>query len=212
MTWDDVLKIAAAVFAGVGGISGIIILAVKFASNIIAKRLEERYTLRLNKELEEYKSALENKNYISNVRFDREFEMYQELSEKNITLVYGIGEAVLITRGIYEDDPYRVDKHVEKLYISLNNAELTTKKYAAFIDEELFNKFHELQEQAAYICKLFNFWHMNTDGVLNLKEEKYTRETAKEAIETKQKVLSNLSDAIIKDMRNYLNHLVVIGG
>ena len=118
MTWDDVLKIAAAVFAGVGGISGIIILAVKFASNIIAKRLEERYTLRLNKELEEYKSTLENKNYISNVRFDREFEMYQELSEK----------------------------------------------------------------------------------------------TSKEAIETKQKVLSNLSDAIIKDMRNYLNHLVVIGG
>ena len=37
-------------------------------------------------------------------------------------------------------------------------------------------------------------------------------ETAKEAIETKQKVLSNLSDSIIKDMRNYLNQLVVIGG
>ncbi len=212
MTWDDVLKIAATVFASVGGISGIIILAVKFSSNVIAKRLEERYTLRLNKELEEYKSALENKNYISNVRFDREFEMYQELSEKNITLVYGIGEAVLILRGLYKEEPDRIDKHIDNLCISLNNAELTTKKYAAFIDEELFNKFHELQEQATDICMLFNFWNMNTDGVLNLKEEKYTRETAKEAIEKKQKVLSNLSDAIIKDMRNYLNHLVVIGG
>ena len=212
MTWDDVLKIAATVFASVGGISGIIILAVKFASNIIAKRLEERYTLRLNKELEEYKSALENKNYISNVRFDREFEMYQELSEKNITLVYDIGEAVLILRGLYKEEPARIDKHIDKLCISLNNAELTTKKYAAFIDEDLFYKFHELQEQAKDICMLFNFWNMNTDGVLNLKKERYTRKTAKEAIETKQKVLSNLSDAIIKDMRNYLNHLVVIGG
>lgn len=210
MTWDDVIKVMLAALASVGGISGVIVLAVKFASNMIAKRLEERYTLKLNKELAEYKSALENKKYISNVRFDREFEMYQELSEKNLTMVYNIGESVFVVRGLYDDNPSRILKHLEKVYESLNIAEFTTKKYAAFIDEELFDKFQELQKQTKIICKLFNFWCTGDNAIYSLQNEKYTRETAKNAIEEKQKTLSNLSDSIIKDMRNYLDNLTIL--
>ena len=54
MTWDNVLKIVTAALASVGGISAVIILAVKWSSGIIAKRLEERYSLKLSKELEAY--------------------------------------------------------------------------------------------------------------------------------------------------------------
>ncbi len=80
MEWNDIWKIVLGVVAGFGGISGIIILVIKFASNMIATRLQEKYTLQLNKELEKYKSALDSKTYISKTKFDAEFEIYRRLS------------------------------------------------------------------------------------------------------------------------------------
>lgn len=41
MTWDGVLKIIMATLASVGGISAVIVLAVKYSADFIAKRLEE---------------------------------------------------------------------------------------------------------------------------------------------------------------------------
>ena len=61
---DKIGEIILVILTSVGGISGIIIIAVKFCSNIIAKRLEEKYSLKLSKELELFKSNIENKIYI----------------------------------------------------------------------------------------------------------------------------------------------------
>ena len=58
---NDIVEIVLGVIAGVGGISGIILAGIKLSANTIAKRLEEKYTLKLNKELERYKSNLDNK-------------------------------------------------------------------------------------------------------------------------------------------------------
>jgi hypothetical protein len=61
MTWKDIIL---AVIASAGGIGGIIFLTIKFSANIIAERLEKKYTLKIDKELEKYKSSLESKIYI----------------------------------------------------------------------------------------------------------------------------------------------------
>ena len=61
---DKIGEIILVILTSVGGISGIIIIAVKFCSNIIAKRLEEKYSLKLSKELELFKSNIENKIYM----------------------------------------------------------------------------------------------------------------------------------------------------
>lgn len=81
MTWDSVLKIVAAALTSVGGIGAVIIITIKWSAGIIAKRLEERYSLKLSKELETYKSKIESKTYISKTKFDAEFKLYQELSK-----------------------------------------------------------------------------------------------------------------------------------
>lgn len=38
MSWADIWKIILAALASVGGVAGLIVLAIKFASNIIAER------------------------------------------------------------------------------------------------------------------------------------------------------------------------------
>lgn len=75
--FDKIGEIILGILASVSGISGIIILAVKFSGNIIAKRLEEKYSLKLSKELELFKSNIENKKYISRTKFDTEFQIFK---------------------------------------------------------------------------------------------------------------------------------------
>lgn len=53
----------------------IVSATVRFTSEKIAERLEKKYKLRLNKELEEFKNKLENKSYVSKTRFDTEFSI-----------------------------------------------------------------------------------------------------------------------------------------
>ena len=81
MEWDDIWKIVLGVITSLGGFSVIFIAVIKFSSDIIAKRLEEKYTLKLNKELEKYKSNLDNKIYITKTKFDAEFSIYRDLSK-----------------------------------------------------------------------------------------------------------------------------------
>ena len=55
-----ILEIVLGVLASFGGITGILILALKLSSKIIIDRLEDNYKQRLNKELEKYKTVLNN--------------------------------------------------------------------------------------------------------------------------------------------------------
>ena len=58
MSWADIWKIILAALASVGGVAGLVVLAIKSASNIIAERLSQNYELKLQKELEAFKSTL----------------------------------------------------------------------------------------------------------------------------------------------------------
>ena len=49
---DNIWQIVLGVIASVGGIGSVILIIIKFSVNTIAKHLEERYSLKLNKELE----------------------------------------------------------------------------------------------------------------------------------------------------------------
>ncbi len=80
-----------AVLAGLGGTSGLILLIVKWSSTLITEKIQKDYDLKLkekfesykaeiDKELEKHRSALGNKNYITQKKFDVEFEMYRKRS------------------------------------------------------------------------------------------------------------------------------------
>lgn len=87
----------------------------------------------------------ERESYVNKRRFDKEFEIYQELSDKNLTAVYDAGLTVPIVRGMYSNTPDKIINHIEKIGESMDEAEFLNKRYAPFIDKKLFSDY-EVQE------------------------------------------------------------------
>lgn len=154
MNWQEIGSIVLAAVASVGGIGGIIVLAVKFSANIIADRLEKKYSLQLEKELEQYKSNLENKIYISKTKFDTEFGIYRELSKAFFDMVKNVG--FLFPPGLakYPADEEQRQEYEHNLYkaavASTVLAQDTLNANAPFIPEGLFKKYDELLD----LCRL----------------------------------------------------------
>ena len=87
MDIHEVWSVTGAILASVGG-AGVIICAVAgFVSTRLANRLDAKYSQRLNKELEKYKNGLEQRRYVTKAQFDREFDIYHQLSEKFFSMI-----------------------------------------------------------------------------------------------------------------------------
>ena len=104
MTWDEVIKIALAAIGGVAGIGLVIGAVVKFSADFIAERLAAKYELKLNKEMESFKSGLERKNHISRAMFEKEFTIYQDLINK----FYDAYAHIEILNGIQNTDKRKI--------------------------------------------------------------------------------------------------------
>lgn len=73
MLVKDILAIASSILLSVGG-SGVIICSVsRFLAERIVKRIDSKYQLMLDQELEKYRSLLDQRIYVSQTQFDNEF-------------------------------------------------------------------------------------------------------------------------------------------
>ena len=81
IAWIKVLKIVAGVIAALGGGGAIVAGLSSWIGKVWADRLMVEEKAKYEKELERMTKQLERKNYVSKVRFDAEFAMYQELSK-----------------------------------------------------------------------------------------------------------------------------------
>lgn len=213
MSWDNVWKIALTVVASFGGIAGIIAIVIKFCANQITDRLNAKFEASLNKELEKYKSSLSKSEHVSKERFDREFTMYQELSEKHMTMVYDMGAAVMITRGAKYPGYEKTSDFVHLAAKHLDEAEMMNKRYAPFISKEIYENYKELGIQAYSILSLLDLWDMfdkQMTPVINYNNQPYSKARTKEEIEDRQKTLSKLSDDILDKLRDYLSGLEAV--
>lgn len=191
MSWNDVWKIVLAAVTSVGGVSAIIIFSVKFASNIIAKRLEDIYSKKLERELEKYKSELDKKNYVSKARFDKEFIIYQELSEKTLILLKETAQLKIIDLQVNQEDLKR--------YIELTNLIedyiITNAKYAPFIPKKIYCSFIEIGDSLMHriraIQKAINEAKENNEKKAFVKDDNLEDVTEK-AIDELREYLSNL--------------------
>lgn len=207
--WNEILKIVVGVVASVGSIGGIIVLVIKFSVELIAKRLEEKYTLRLNKELEKYKSSLNNKIYISKTKFDTEFNIYRELSKAFFDMVKDVNSMIPI--GLVSDP---ADKEVKKKYENecYDSARKTVVlaqdilvSNAPFISNEIFEKYNEILKLARQ--QLFAFerrWNLSIIGSQKDKE-KFTDNDYLRGNEIQEKFTD-----LIKSVREYLAKLDVL--
>lgn len=142
------MEIVVGVLASFGGITGILILALKASSKIIIDRIEDRYKQKLNKELEKYKIILGNKTYISKTKFDTEFGIYRELSKSFCDMVKEI--SVLIPSGLtytLANEEARKKAESEQYIKAMNStvkAQDTLNSNIPFISEEIYKGYNNI--------------------------------------------------------------------
>ena len=76
---DQVWKICLNLVGAIGGIGVIFIMVVKFSSNLIADKLQKKYDLKLNEELERYKANIENRKLVLKSNKNHKYERLKEI-------------------------------------------------------------------------------------------------------------------------------------
>ena len=216
---ETIIKFLNDVIAEAGGIALVSLILIKFFGRKIVDAVASKYEQVLTKQLELYKSNLNDKEHISKTRFDKEFEIYLELSQKNLTLVYDVGEMTLTARAIAENSPEITEKEIEEIMEktcnALNEADFSNKQYAPFIDKDVYEDYHKLSELGEEIFQLFKRYtskdpDFQSEFVFTYHGEEYrSKQDFLNAINCKQKQLSKLSDEILDRLRNYLKSLDV---
>ena len=185
---DIIMEVALACVISAGGIGGIIIAVVKLSVASIEKRFERKYT----EKFAVFKSDIDKKQYISQVRFDAEFEIYKQLSRK-------YGELVLqIMVKASNIDKYKLDDMQEKEMGEINYLayQAVSELYssAPFIQEDIYNDFLNIYEMSR---KLLVQW--------GEEQKSSTNETKNDVCEANE-IYQKYNDTIVK-VREYTSKL-----
>lgn len=207
--WDELWKIVLGVVTSVGGIGVVIVAAVKFSTEIIAKRLEEKYTLKMNKELEKYRVGLDNKIYISKTKFDTEFAIYRELSKSFFLMMKDITRMIPAGYAEYPADKDDREKYENELYDKALKSTVSAQDYLycniPFIPEEFEKAYLEVlslcQQQLAVFELRWNVGYMATDE----EKKRFSREDFQRSRDIREK-----HDALTRAVRAYLAKLDVL--
>lgn len=185
---DIIMEVALACVISAGGIGGIIIAVVKLSVASIEKRFERKYT----EKFAVFKSDIDKKQYISQVRFDAEFEIYKQLSRK-------YGELVLqIMVKASNIDKYKLDDMQDKEMGEINYLayQAVSELYssAPFIQEDIYNDFLNIYEMSR---KLLVQW--------GEEQKSCTNETKNDVCEANE-IYQKYNDTIVK-VREYTSKL-----
>jgi hypothetical protein len=203
LSWNIILQIVLSILASIGGIGFVVIVVIKFCSNIIADKLSKKYELRLNKELENFKNKLDKINFITKTRFDTEFSIYRELSRSFFVMAKAI--SVMIPDGLAK---VPVDENEQKEYekqvysdarLCVVSAQDALCQNAPFIPISFFEQFNQILELCRKQIVVFDYFFSSKDSKY-LEFEDYKRTT-----EIKEK-LNVLNDSI----RTHLSALEII--
>ena len=184
---DIIMEVALACVISAGGIGGIIAV-VKLSVASIEKRFERKYT----EKFAVFKSDIDKKQYISQVRFDAEFEIYKQLSRK-------YGELVLqIMVKASNIDKYKLDDMQDKEMGEINYLayQAVSELYssAPFIQEDIYNDFLNIYEMSR---KLLVQW--------GEEQKSSTNETKNDVCEANE-IYQKYNDTIVK-VREYTSKL-----
>ena len=185
---DIIMEVALACVISAGGIGGIIIAVVKLSVASIEKRFERKYT----EKFAVFKSDIDKKQYISQVRFDAEFEIYKQLSRK-------YGELVLqIMVKASNIDKYKLDDMQDKEMGEINYLayQAVSELYssAPFIQEDIYHDFLNIYEMSR---KLLVQW--------GEEQKSSTNETKNDVCEANE-IYQKYNDTIVK-VREYTSKL-----
>ena len=148
------------------------------------------------------KYQYEMEQYISHTRFDMEFEIYKELSEKVVTLVsYCLSlfskefDYSSIGTPSQNDDDF--SKH-NKIVTLLNDANEAINKYAVFIPEKWYEKF----DQIKVLCR--KQLDASGDYILDGKIGNRTIRSIKNECKKRNRQINNVFDELVNELREYI--------
>ena len=206
MSLNDILKIALTIIGCFGGVGAIVSATVKFTSEKIAERLEKKYELRLNKELEEFKNKLENKSYVSKTRFDTEFSIYRQLSESTVIMVKEVSQLfprfTRDTRDDYDTYKKKFDSAIDKTVI----AQDSLASNAPFISKDIYNKFGEIERKCKEQIEDFIDFRLRDDCKKYIEE---CRAEYRNAFKRTSEIQNDWNE-LLEELRVYLSSLEVV--
>lgn len=177
---DFLMKVAVVFITGVGGVSGIVAIVLKFSELIIEKKIDKKH----NEQFAMLQSNIDKKQYISQVRFDTEFKVYCALSRKFGQMILKMNACVLGTvRGTEDISELKqmAYEEVSELYAS-----------APFIKKELYSSFAGIYDMCRDIISTLQVGNVD------------------ECLEQKINMVYNKYNDVIDEVRNYTSKLDVI--
>ena len=209
MEWADIWKIVLCAVGSAGGIGTIIVLVIKFSANTIAERLSKKYEAKLQKELEKYKSLIDEKTYISKVQFDTEFEVYRNVSGALFDVVKVFNTAFSPDYSIgFPLNASNVNEELKRFMSvaeKLQNAQDEFCRKSAFIPTDLYEKYDKIIEEAQTL-----FWEYKealekeaTQSIYRTDEWMKEKHQQIDKLDEKRKQINN-------ELRIYLRSLIVV--
>jgi len=198
--WQNVLGF----LASIGVSAGLIVAVVKFFGENIAKHLAKRYENQLAKEFEEYKKSLENKNYISKVRFDTEFAIYKDLSTAVINMVFKNEMLFPIADSVPKNEAERKELFKKRYAEAVQAFDIANKSItsnAAFIQENIYKLFTSIRNKCQKQLLNYNLCEIygpSDDSKLRLAPYDLSVEISKDL------------DSLLNELRAYLNSLDIL--
>lgn len=190
-------------------VTGIFAVTVSIL-NAIWLFFQQKKQLAYDKKLENYKSRLDNKNYVSKVRFDAEFLLYRELTVacrnmvNDVYFVYPTYANEPADKELQEKYKQEIYEKAQKAYGEFNK--LITSN-APFIPKEFYDRFISIMKLCKENLDVYAYrWNRGFLGVWEGSQDK--REAESEAYKRTGEI-NKIFEALIDDIRAYLNNLDV---
>lgn len=158
--------------------------------------------------IESKRAKNERKLHSQQVQFDYEFNLYQILAEKHLTMVYDIGMAVIISRGGKYPN---IDTNKDLISLAtqhIDEADVQNKRSSPFISKDIFEAYRELGKQSFKAISMFDlyckFEELNV-STINYNGKQYTKAECKKELEDLQKETSKMSDNVLEQVRIHIN-------
>ncbi len=211
MDFSSIIDIASAIIVSLGGAGAIIISVSTFLVNRIASRLEDKYQLKLNKELEQYKAILEQRTYVTKHQFDIELETYRNLTKGIFEFMVALNTTInkidypkklsLCDNDKIEYEFSTYHKIVDKA-AGLQSLLYTN---AAFMPKQVYDEFEELIELTSDgFWKYHERFYEYLDGEIHQDER--VDDSDKEMFDSINEKYNALNDLI----RDYLRGVVIV--
>ena len=210
LSFKEFIEFIAALIVSLGGGAAIVAAGATWCGNLMAKKMLADIEAKHNKEIEEYKTALqslttkytasiENAFMISNKQYDLEVDIYKKIWEAlfNIDQCRSyIIDFKQITNPSISEYKKELEKHCSEYKISLDLFKERIDSAAPFYQESAYELLFTLNENYYKISTVLN---RNKGGNLS-KEDVKTIDACEATIKEKKKQLT-------KEIREYLSSL-----